>query len=99
MPSQLMKWFSVSDKNYLKHIECLTLSCDVEYEGLWMYVVVLRLHPMVTMDELHEAFTIVKSYIANLMARFKDTSVREKWVKVSSPGNATGQFDKKMYHL
>jgi hypothetical protein len=74
----LMKWFNFSDKNYLKHIECLSLSREIEC--------VLRLQPMVIMDELYEEFTTVQPYIAYLMqmTSFMNMNVGEKWVKVCS---------------
>jgi hypothetical protein len=80
----LTKWFNFSDENYLKYIQCLSLSREIEYEELRKTVAVLRFQPMVIMDELYEEFTTVHSYIANLMqmASFKDMSVGEKWVKV-----------------
>jgi hypothetical protein len=82
----LMKWFNFSDKNYIKHIECLSLSHETEYEELWKTVAVLRFQPVVIMDELYQEFTTVQPHIANLMqmASFKDMSFGEKWVKVCS---------------
>jgi uncharacterized membrane protein (DUF485 family) len=82
----LMKLFNFSDENYLKHIECLSLSRELEYEELRKTVAVLRFQPMVIMDELYEEFTTVQPYIANLMQMesFKDMSVEEKWMKVCS---------------
>jgi hypothetical protein len=70
----LMKWFNFSDENYLKHTECLSLSREIEYEGLRKTVAVLRFQPMVIMDELYEEFATVQPYIANLMqmASFED---------------------------
>jgi hypothetical protein len=41
----LMKWFNFSDKDYLKHNECISLSHEIEC--------MLRFQPMVIMDELH----------------------------------------------
>jgi hypothetical protein len=46
----LMKWFNFSDKNYLKHIECLSLSREIEC--------VLRFQPMVIMDEFYNSSTL-----------------------------------------
>jgi hypothetical protein len=53
----LMKWFNFSDKNYLKHFECLSLSRQIEYEELRKTVAVLRFQPMVIVDELYKEFT------------------------------------------
>jgi hypothetical protein len=82
----LMKWFNFSDEKYLKHIECLSLSREIEYEELRKTVAVLRFQPMVIMDELYEEFTTVQPYIANRMqmVSFEDISFGEKWVKVCS---------------
>jgi hypothetical protein len=30
----LMKWFNFNDNNYVKHIECLSLSREIVYEEL-----------------------------------------------------------------
>jgi hypothetical protein len=82
----LMKWFNFSDENYLKQNECLSLSCEIEYEELWKAVAVLRFQPMVIMDELNEHFTTAQPYIADLMQMLssKYMSVGEKWVEVCS---------------
>jgi hypothetical protein len=37
----LMKWFEFSDENYLKNIECQSLSREIEYEELRKTVAVL----------------------------------------------------------
>jgi hypothetical protein len=60
-----MKWFNFSDRNYFKHIECLSLSYEIEYEEMWMVEAVLRFLLMVIMDELHEELITVQYYIAN----------------------------------
>jgi hypothetical protein len=46
----LMKRFNFSDKNYLKHTECLSLSCEIQYEELHKAVAMMRFQPMVIMD-------------------------------------------------
>jgi hypothetical protein len=82
-----MKWFNLSDDNYLTNNECLSLSCEMKYEELWKAVAVLRFQPIVIMNEMHEEFITAQAYIANLiqMLSFKDISVAEKWMKVYSP--------------
>jgi hypothetical protein len=91
----LMKWFNFSEENYLKHIECLSLSREIEHEELRKTVAVLR--PMVIRDELYEEFATVQPYTANLMqmANFEDMSFGGKvGESVFSPGSAAAQFDK-----
>jgi hypothetical protein len=82
----LIKWFKFNDENYLKHIECLSFSAEIEYEELQKTVALLRFQPMVIMDDLCEESTTVQPCIANLMQMtgFKDMNVGEKWVKVCS---------------
>jgi hypothetical protein len=45
----LMKRFNFSDKNYLKHTECLSLSCEIEYQELQKAMAMMRFQPMVIM--------------------------------------------------
>jgi hypothetical protein len=45
----LMKRFNFSDKNYLKHIECFSLSCEIEYEERQKAMAMMGFKPMVIM--------------------------------------------------
>lgn len=61
-----MKWFNFNDKNYVKHVLCLGLSREVQYEDLRKAVAVLKFQPTIIMHESYEEFTEVQPYVNNL---------------------------------
>jgi hypothetical protein len=81
-----MKWFNFSDKNYVKHIECLGLSREADYVELRKVVAGLRFQSTVIMYEPYKKFMEVQPYFNNLtkMASFEDVSGGEMRVKVFS---------------
>jgi hypothetical protein len=84
-----MKWFNCRGENYLKHVECVSLSREIENDALRKSVAVQRFQPMVIMGVLHEEFSTVHPYITNLMqmTSFKDTSMCTGHYEVPLPSS------------
>jgi hypothetical protein len=80
----LTKWFYFSDEYYIKHVDCVSSPSETVYEEVPKSVTVLRFQPMVNMNEVYEEFTVVQTFIANVMqmASFKDMSVGENWANM-----------------
>jgi hypothetical protein len=75
----LLKWVNFSD---VKHIECLGLLREVEYEETRKAAAVLRFELKAIMFEPYEEFTAVQPYVNNLMKMASITDMCVGEVKV-----------------